>query len=158
MPTDPERDLVRIGRVGRPHGVDGAFVVEAASQDPTRFEVGAEILVDGAPARVVLVRHVGGRRIAVKLDRAVSRGAELAVPRDLLPELPADSYYVVELVGLEVVDDSDEPLGRVVEVHPGVANDNLELDDGVLVPLVEDAIRTIDVDARRIVVRRGFLS
>ena len=61
-------------------------------------------------------------------------------------------------MGLEVVDDYDEPLGRVVEVHPGVANDNLELDGGVLVPLVEDAIRTIDMDARRIVVSRGFLS
>ena len=37
----------------------------------------------------------------------------------------------------------------MVAVHPGVANDNLELSDGTLVPLVEDAIREIDVKAGR---------
>src|SRR3989304_3494233 len=36
LPTDPA-DLVRVGRVGRPHGVDGAFVVEDGSDDPRRF-------------------------------------------------------------------------------------------------------------------------
>ena len=112
MPTDPERDLVSIGRVGRPHGVDGAFVVETASQDPARFEVGAELLVDGAPARVVLFRHVGGRRIAVKLDRAVSRGAELAVPRDVLPERRVHQRLVVAASG--ALDLVPEPVEHVV--------------------------------------------
>jgi len=150
--------LVPIGRVGRPHGLDGAFVVEHASDDEGRWVVGATLLVAGEPATIELTRRVGGARRAIRLDRPVERGAQLAVPVSELPALEPDSYYAFELVGLEVVDDSDEPLGRVVEVHPGVANDNLELDGGVLVPLVEDAIRTIDVDARRIVVRRGFLS
>jgi len=150
--------LVPIGRVGRPHGLDGAFVVEQASDDEGRWVVGATLLVAGEPATIELTRRVGGARRAIRLDRPVERGAQLAVPVSELPALEPDSYYAFELVGLEVVDDSDEPLGRVVEVHPGVANDNLELDGGVLVPLVEDAIRTIDVDARRIVVRRGFLS
>jgi len=150
--------LVPIGRVGRPHGLDGAFVVEHASDDEGRWVVGATLLVEGEPATIELTRPVGGARRAIRLDRPVERGAQLAVPVSELPALEPDSYYAFELVGLEVVDDSDEPLGRVVEVHPGVANDNLELDGGVLVPLVEDAIRTIDVDARRIVVRRGFLS
>jgi 16S rRNA processing protein RimM len=150
--------LVPIGRVGRPHGLDGAFVVEHASDDEGRWVVGATLLVEGEPATIELARRVGGARRAIRLDRPVERGAQLAVPVSELPALEPDSYYAFELVGLEVVDDSDEPLGRVVEVHPGVANDNLELDGGVLVPLVEDAIRTIDVDARRIVVRRGFLS
>ena len=150
--------LVPIGRVGRPHGLDGAFVVEHASDDEGRWVVGATLLVEGEPATIELARRVGGARRAIRLDRPVERGAQLAVPVSELPALEPDSYYAFELVGLEVVDDSDEPFGRVVEVHPGVANDNLELDGGVLVPLVEDAIRTIDVDARRIVVRRGFLS
>ena len=45
----------------------------------------------------------------------------------------------------------------MADVAPGVANDNLELDDGRLVPLIEDAIRELDVEGRRIVVDRGFL-
>ena len=60
-------------------------------------------------------------------------------------------------MGLDVVDDEGVAVGVVVEVMPGPANDNLELGDGWLVPLIEDAIREIDLEGRRIVVARGFL-
>jgi 16S rRNA processing protein RimM len=154
--TDPER-LVPIGRVGRPHGTDGAFVVERASADESRWEIGATVLVDGAPAEITLTRRVGGGRRAIRLDRAVPRGAELAVRLGDLPPLEDDSYYAFELVGLDVVDEHGMPLGTVADVASGVANDNLELDDGTLVPMIEDAIREIDLAGRRIVVSRGFV-
>ena len=131
--------------------------MEDASQDERRFEVGAELLVDGEPARVVMARRVGGRRIAVKLDRHAERGAELALPRERLPELPADSYYVADLVGLEVLDEQGTRVGAVREVLPGPANDVLELDDGRLLPLVEDCIREVDLDGRRVILNPGFI-
>ena len=153
---DPDR-LVQVGRVGRPHGTDGAFVVEQASDDDRRWEVGAVVIVDGAPARVTLMRRVGSGRRAIRLDRPVPRGVELSVRlRDLPPPDP-DSYYAFQLVGLDVVDDEGTPFGMVAEVMPGPANDNLELGDGRLVPLIEDAIREIDLEGRRIVVAKGFL-
>ena len=34
---------IRVGRVGRPHGLAGAFVVDEASEDPERFAVGAKL-------------------------------------------------------------------------------------------------------------------
>lgn len=154
MPTEPE--LVGIGRVGRPHGVDGAFVVEGASEDPRRFEVGATVLVDGEPARVTTSRRVGGGRPAIKLDRTVERGTELSVPRRDLAPLPADSYYVADLVGSRVLDEQGELVGVVRDVHPGPANDSLELDTGLLLPLVEDCIREIDLSARQITLNPGF--
>ena len=157
LPTDPRQDLVRIGRVGRPHGVDGAFVVEEASQAERRFDVGAELLVDGEPARVVVSRRVGGRRQAVKLDRQVERGAELALPRDRLPELPTDSYYVADLVGMDVLDERGERIGAVRDVLSGPANDVLELDDGRLLPLVEDCIREVDLRGGRVLLNPGFI-
>ena len=149
--------LVPIGRVGRPHGVDGAFVVEQASDDERRWDVGARLLVDGEQATITLARRVGGRRIAIKLDREVARGAALAIPLSELPSPEEDSYYAFQLVGLAVVEDGGRELGRVVEVVPGVANDNLALEDGTLVPLIEDAIVSIDLDARKVVVTQGFL-
>ena len=153
---DPDR-LVQVGRVGRPHGTDGAFVVEQASDDDRRWDVGAVVIVDGAPARVTLMRRVGSGRRAIRLDRPVPRGAELSVRlRDLPPPEP-DSYYAFQLVGLDVVDDEGAPVGVVAEVMPGPANDNLELGDGRLVPMIEDAIREIDLEGRRIVVAKGFL-
>ena len=149
--------LVPVGKVGRPHGTDGAFVVEQASEDERRWAVGATVLVNGEPARVTLMRRVGGGRRAIRLDRPVPRGAELAVRRADLPAPEPDSYYAFELVGLRVVADDGGEVGVVADVAPGVANDNLELSDGRLVPMIEDAIREIDLDGRRVVVARGFL-
>lgn len=145
-----------VGRVGRPHGLDGAFVVERASEDAARFAPGATLHVGGEPATVVLSRRVGGGRVAVKLDRQVERGAELAVPRASLPPPAEGFYYVFELVGLEVVDEDGGRIGRVTDVEPGVANDALVLDSGLLLPLIDDCVRDVDVPAGRIVVARGF--
>ena len=149
--------LVPVGLVGRPHGLDGAFVVERASDDERRWEVGAAVLVDGMPATIELSRRVGGGRRAIRLDRRVERGAQLAVHVSELSPPGPDSYYAFQLVGLAVVDESGRELGRVLDVHPGVANDNLELGDGTLVPLIDDAVRTVDLEAGRIVVEHGFL-
>jgi 16S rRNA processing protein RimM len=157
LPADGEQELVRVGRVGRPHGLDGAFVVEAASDDARRFAVGASVvLAGGERATVVRSRRAGGGRPAIKLDRAVERGDELFVARDELPLPEEGSYYVADLVGLEAVEEGGAHLGVVADVLPGVANDVLELDSGVLLPLVEDCVREVDLDARRVVVAPGF--
>ena len=147
---------MRVGLVGRPHGLDGAFVVEEASEDASRFEVGATLRVNGEEAVVVLSRRVGRGRPAIKLDRAVSRGSELTVLRDELPSPEPGSYYVADLVGLEVVEADGERLGVVTDVLPGVANDALELDTGLLLPLVEDCVRDVDLVQSRVVVAPGF--
>jgi 16S rRNA processing protein RimM len=143
--------------VGKPHGLDGAFVVEDASEDPRRFDVGAKLLVDGERATVVLSRRVGGGRPAIKLDRPVERGAELTVRRDDLPAPDEDSYYVADLLGLEVVEEDGARLGRVSDVLSGVANDVLELDTGLLLPLVEECVRDVQLPQRRIVIAPGFV-
>jgi len=155
LPTDPGAVVV-VGRVGRPHGVDGAFVVEDASEDPSRFEVGAQLVVDGERATVVLSRQVGKGRRAIKLDRRAERGVELTIFRDTLPSLASGSYYVADLVGMEVVDEDGTHVGFVRDVAPGPANDALELDTGVLLPLVEDCVREIDLKGRRVLLNPGF--
>jgi len=145
-----------VGRVGRPHGVDGAFVVEDASEDPARFEVGAKLLVAGEPATVVVSRRIGKGRRAVRLDRPASRGAELEIRRDELPPPVPGAYYVADLVGLAVEEDG-KVVGVVRDVLGGVANDNLELDSGALVPFVEDAVARVDLEKRTIVLNAGFI-
>jgi len=148
-------ERVQIGRVGRPHGLDGSFVVELASQDPRWFEPGAKLLVAGEVAQVVGSKTAGGRPV-IRLDRKPERGSPIEVERAALPATEEDEFYVFELIGLEVVEESGRSLGKVVDVAPGVANDALELDSGAMLPLHEDCIRDVDLAEGRILVARGF--
>lgn len=147
-------DLVAVGRVGRPHGVDGSFVVERASEAEGRFAVGAELWLGGSPAKVVAAKRVGGGRLAIRLDRRAERGEELSVPREALPAPGEDEFYVFELVGRRVEEEGGRDLGRVRDVLSYPANDVLELDSGLLLPMVEDCV--LAVEDERVVVARGF--
>jgi 16S rRNA processing protein RimM len=148
-------DRVTVGSVGKSHGRDGSFVVENASEAPERFEVGAELLVAGEPARVVASKQARGRPV-IRLDRRVERGAELQLSRDALAPAGEDEYYVFQLVGLHVEEEGGGELGMVVDVAPGVANDVLQLDTGLLLPMVEDCIRAVDLQGGKIIVGQGF--
>ncbi|MDX6510680.1 MAG: rRNA processing protein RimM [Gaiellaceae bacterium] len=153
--SDPDGELVPVGRVGKPHGLDGSFFVEGASDAAERFAKGATLLAGGVPARVESSKQARGRPV-IRLDRKVERGATLAVPRAELPPPEADAYYVFQLVGLRVEEEGGAELGRVADVHEYPANDVLELDSGLVLPLVEACVREVDLEARRIVVAPGF--
>ena len=146
---------VVIGKVGRPHGVDGAFFVEQPSDDKRWWRTGARFLAGGTSVEVVAHRTSSGRPV-VKVEPPVERGALLEVDRVDLPATADGEYYAFELVGLQAVEETGRALGTVEAVTPGVANDVLELDSGVLLPMVEDCIRAIDVAAGRIDVAAGF--
>ena len=172
-------EYVPIGRVGRPHGLDGSFFVEQASDDPERFAVGAVVYVAGERAEVVVSKRGSGGRPVIRLDRgagargavstrgpggrrgsrragAAPRGADLTVPREALPPTAEGEYYAFQLVGLEVEEEGGRVLGRVAQVAPGVANDVLELESGLAFPLVEACVREVDLERGRIVIAAGF--
>ena len=147
--------MVSVGRVGRPHGIRGAFVVEHPSEEPRRFQVGATLHGPHGPVTVVDSMRSGGR-LVVRVEPPVERGAELKVRRDALEAPGEGEYYVFELVGLEVEEETGRALGRVRNVVPAPANDVLELDSGLALPLVESCVRAVDRDAGRILVAEGF--
>jgi 16S rRNA processing protein RimM len=148
-------DRVSIGRVGKPHGLDGSFYVERPSSDDRWWTVGARFLAAGREVEVVGVRRAQGRPV-IKVEPPVERGARLEIERAELPPTEEDEYYAFQLVGLEVVEEGGRVLGNVADVLPGVANDVLELDTAVLLPMVEDCVRTVELAARRITVAPGF--
>ena len=148
-------ELINVGRVGKPHGLDGSFFVEHASEEETHFAKGATLHVEGRPAKVVASKRSRGRPV-IRLDREVPRGAELAVPRDELPPTGEDEYYEFQLIGLDVEEEGGRSLGRVGALHPGPATDALELEGGLLLPLVGACVQEVDLDRGRIQVARGF--
>jgi 16S rRNA processing protein RimM len=148
-------ELVNVGRVGKPHGLEGAFVVEEASDEPERYAVGTALHVGGKRATIIESKRAGGRPV-IRLDRDVPRGAALEVDRAELPPPDEGEYYVFQLVGLDVEEEGGRRLGKVMEVAPGPANDVLELEGGVALPLVDACVQEVDLAAGRILVRRGF--
>jgi 16S rRNA processing protein RimM len=151
-----DSDLVPVGKVGRPHGIDGSFFVEGASDDPARFAKGSTLYAAGQPAKVIVSKRGSGRRPVIKLDRPVERGTQLSLPRETLPPLEDDEYYNFQLVGLTVEEEGGRVLGQVKDVLDYPANDVLELDSGVFLPLVEACVRQVDLEGGRILVSVGF--
>ena len=135
-----------MGRVGRPHGLDGGFFVDGASERKDVFAEGATLYAGGEPVTVVGSRRGSGGRRVIRVDRHVERGVELAVARATLPRLDdADEFYVFQLVGLSVEEEGGRQLGQVREVLEYPGNDVLELDSGASLPLVEACVRKVDV-------------
>jgi 16S rRNA processing protein RimM len=84
-------------------------------------------------------------------DAEALRGADLMVP-DVLEE---DEFWAADLVGCTVVD-GDRRVGEVSRMVALPSCEALEVGD-LLIPMVRDAIRSIDVEARRIDVDMGFV-
>lgn len=154
--------LVTVGRVGRVHGLDGSFWVEDAlegergGRDP--LAVGTEVFLGERRARVERRGGTDTRpllRLASVEDREAAtalRGRELRVCEADTP-LAAGEWLIADLVGARV-----EGIGEVRRVLSAPSCDLLEVgDEGVLIPLVSDAIRRIDVEAGRIEVDHAFL-
>lgn len=77
------------------------------------------------------------------------RGAELRIPIDTLPKLPAGSYYHHELRGLDVRVESGASLGTVTDLWETGATPVLVIHDDkkreTLLPLVDAFILEVDV-------------
>jgi 16S rRNA processing protein RimM len=88
------------------------------------------------------------------------RGEAITVPRTVLGALPEGEFLVDDLAGCEAYD-GDRRVGRVRDVLLMPSADVLEIEregaDPLLVPLVGDAVRSIDVAAGRIEINAGFL-
>lgn len=146
--------LVTAGRVGRAHGLDGSFKVNGA-----RRELVAGLVVTvGATARRVERAAGTASRPLIRLEGISDREAAAALMGEEIQvaereaELEEGEYLVADLVGCRV-----EGLGPVQRVLNGPSCDVLELSDGVLVPLIADAVTAVDVERRSIEIDRAFL-
>lgn len=83
-----------------------------------------------------------------------ARGLLVGAPRAELPATTSGEYYWADLLGLEVVNTHDQPLGRVLGLIGTAANDVLRVGDGEgterLLPFVAAVVLDVDVPGRRI--------
>ncbi len=152
------------GRVGRPHGLDGSFHVTRARG--TLLALGTVVRVDDQQAEIVRRAGTDERpilRLAGHEGRAAAealRGRDLLVNRTVAPALDDDEWYAEDLEGCRVVDGA-AIVGEVRRLMALPSCEALEVrrTDGtdLLVPLVRDAVRSVDVRAGVVDVDLGFL-
>ncbi len=142
------------------HGIAGEVRLKVFADDLAqyrRFNGGTltlKSLREGPNGAIARFAEVGDRNAAEGL-----RGTELTVPRSALPPLAEGEYYHVDLIGLPVVSDAGDPVGRVAAIDNFGAGDVLEIErpDGkrFMVPMRPEAVP--EWDAARLVVASAFV-
>lgn len=156
-------DNIAIGRVIQAHGVQGWVKVTPYSGLPERFEVLKTLYLDSAGGLIGYIlddiqyhnmvpllkfRGIDSRDSARKLV-----GQEILVSAAQQVELPEDTYFIHQLLGLQVFDNHSEFIGTLEEVLTAAGNDVYVVrNEGteVLIPAVSQFIRQVDLDAGRI--------
>lgn len=163
-------ELVTVGQVTAPHGVRGEVRVLPLTDFPQRFRGVKRLFVrrpnEAAPEeRAVQWARLHKQFVLIKFEDVEDRdGAESlrralvqVAPEDVHP-LPDGEYYVFDIVGMQVFDESGRSLGVVRDVLFTGANDVYAVDPGdgrpeLLLPAIKDVVRRIDVEKRRMDVR-----
>lgn len=171
MPTDPSPEgegldrPVSLAAIAGAHGVTGEVRLKllgegfAALKPHKTFNAGALTLEklrdDGKGGAIARFAEVPDRSAAEKL-----RGTVLTVARAALPPLEEGEFYHSDLLGLPVVTDAGEAVGRVCAVENFGATDIVEIEkpDGAkfMVPLTPQAVP--EWNAERLVVAADFMT
>ena len=151
-----------MGRVLAPYGVRGWLRVEPQTETPDgllgyrTWWIGRN--ADWQQHRVVEGR-IHGSGLVVRLEGFADRdavasiaGSSIAVPRSELPPAPEGEYYWCDLVGLTVVNQQGETLGRVEEIFATGANDVLVVrgERERLIPFIETVVERVELENSRL--------
>ena len=153
--------MIRVGQVMGAYGVDGAVKVIPLTDFDDRFQAGSKLVLEGGE-RVVQWSRTAGGELVVKLEGVDNRTmAELFRGRYL--EIGAEDarppgegrFFHHQLIGLAVSTESGQTLGAIAEILERPANDVWVSKEGrveYLIPATKDAVLTVDLEAKRVVV------
>jgi 16S rRNA processing protein RimM len=163
---DDAAAVLVVGRVGRAHGLDGSFYVTRPRA--RMLTLGTNVILAGRST--VIVRRAGTEQRPIVRVEGVGdresaealRGSELSVAPSNAPVLGEGEWWAHELEGCTVAD-GGRVLGAVTRLVELPSCEALEVrpqegGEPVLVPMVKDAVRAVDVAARRIDVDLEFLN
>jgi 16S rRNA processing protein RimM len=163
-------EYLRTALIVKPQGIKGEIKLQPLTNDITRFKGMKSAFIEGRnggyePSVIASVRvHEGA--VYVKLagvdDRNAAellRGRYICVDRAHAVKLPEYTYFVDELIGLEVYDTSGKKLGTLTDV---IQTGNVDVYDirgeqRIMVPALKRAIESVDMDQARMVLRAEVL-
>lgn len=133
MPESPPENLIPIAQVARPHGIRGALKIKSHTNPPEQLLDYQPLLTAEGVVVHLKLQAMQGDMLLVSCDGVADRtaaeawsGRWLYVDRGQLPKLDEDEeFYWADLIGLRVVDSSEQPLGVVQAVENYGAGDLL---------------------------------
>ncbi len=150
--------LVRIGKIVGVFGLRGGIKVEPLTDALERFAIGNTVYLDGQ-AHVIERIHLHKQQIRLRLSGIETIpnaqkcvGKYLQALREERPALSGGEYWVDELIGMEVLEESGERLGTLDEVISAPAHDVYRV-GSLLIPAVREFILNVDPETRTIIVR-----
>ncbi len=161
----PEPRFLPIGKITAAHGIRGEVKVELLTDYPERFRQGAHVYVgsetDARPVEISAARP-HHQAMLVKFASVPDRNAAellagelvLILTEERMP-LAEGENYAHELLGLQVETTGGRALGEITDLLQTGANDVYVVagpGGEVLIPALRDVVRSVDIDAGRMVV------
>ena len=147
-----------VGKLRRPHGLRGEMLMEIITDFPDRLQAGSLVYVGEALQPLHLVKtRLQGTALLVTLEGYTSLEAAGALRNQNVyvtaidrPALPKGEYYLHQLLGMDVIAQAGQTLGRVEEILETGANDVLVVrrphGSDILIPFLESLLLRVDLE------------
>jgi 16S rRNA processing protein RimM len=163
--VSPE-DLLLMGKVVRPHGIEGVLRIKSYAQSEESFlNAGTVILRSiSGESRGYAVSSVRPHKniLLMKLEELNTleeaekyRGAAILIRKDILLRAGDEEFFWHELIGLEVYLSGGEYVGTIKHILPTGSNDIYVVQEGkreVLIPATHDVVKEIDLINNRMII------
>ncbi|MCF0151084.1 MAG: 16S rRNA processing protein RimM [Firmicutes bacterium] len=148
--------LIKLGRITAPVGIKGELRVYPYTDDMTRFSDIKSLLLDGQDRTIQKARYQKNM-VILKLSGIDDRNtAELHINKELflrredLWEIPEDTYFVDDIMGIRVVSEDGAFEGTLTAILPNPAHDLYQITPAkegapFVVPAVKEFIRKVDL-------------
>jgi len=159
-------DLVPLGKIVKPHGLFGEVKIKLFNSESKTLKVGQFVWVgiQGKKNESLVIERLTLKSEKSRLkfksinDRnsaELLRDFTLSVCRDEFPEAGDKEFYLIDLIGFNVLDQTGKLLGKVSDIMENPANDILIISDGDkehLIPLVDDFVQLFDFEEKQVTI------
>ena len=160
------QEFFEIGQIVNTFGIKGVVKVNPFTDDITKFEDLKKVIIATKRERkeyeiqevkyhknMVLLKLKGIDKIE---EAETLRNAYLEIARSDEPELEEGTYYIVDILGLEVYTEEDKLLGKVEDIFNTGSNDIYVVEDELgkqtLLPAIGEVVKKIDLENKKIIV------
>jgi len=161
-----KQEYFEIGQIVNTFGIKGFVKVKPFTDDMERFEeletilvVKNKELIEMKIEEVKYQQHVVLLKLKGIEDINMAekyKGCYIKIKRENARKLPEDTYFIADLIGLEVYTDDGKFLGKVDDIYNNKSNDVYvikdELGKQILLPGIKEVIKQVDIDNEKIIV------